>query len=336
MDRRLAALRRHAGHGAALAMTPYLLIKVRWVVGALLGLAPHDSDLTLTEWVVLNTVTIAMAATGIALALALARPWGARLPAPPLLALAWIGSGLLVPMIPYMLVSTVVDALSPATAGPPGEAAGGAGAVMPAWEGALIEVSFAGMGLGLAVALPLYLRQRWPHMFRGRLAPGVPDPSPAGAPGGAANGPRTSRPRRLVVLAVSAAVVVALLNIAWVAGDALGLTQPEAHNLDGRLLAGNTALWALTGAWGAWSLAGNRPPRCPVWLPVTLVWVTSGLLVAWNCWRLPVVALLAADPGSRPWLEQPGALAAQAGLSIVAGGAMVATLLRFHRYRRRP
>lgn len=73
---------------------------------------------------------------GIALALAPVRPWGARLPAIPVLALAWIGAGLLVPMLPYMLASTVTDALAGAggsNSGPAGEPAGG-GFAMPGWE----------------------------------------------------------------------------------------------------------------------------------------------------------------------------------------------------------
>jgi hypothetical protein len=61
-----------------------LLIKVSWVVGSLLGLLPAGTGFGKVEWVVLNSATIGMAGTGIAVALALVRPWGMRLPGAPL------------------------------------------------------------------------------------------------------------------------------------------------------------------------------------------------------------------------------------------------------------
>jgi hypothetical protein len=51
--------------------------------------------------VVLNSATIGMAGIGIAVALALVRPWGMRIPAAPLAFCAWIGTGFLVPVLPY-------------------------------------------------------------------------------------------------------------------------------------------------------------------------------------------------------------------------------------------
>ena len=142
-----------AGYGAALTMTPYLLIKVSWVVGALSGLWRRTDQLSVAGFVVLNVVTIGMAATGIALALALVRPWGQRIPAFVVLSCAWIGCGFLVPMIPYMLLDTLLTRAGTSAPEP---------SSMPAWEGPLIEVSFLGMALGLAIALPFYLRGRWP------------------------------------------------------------------------------------------------------------------------------------------------------------------------------
>jgi hypothetical protein len=62
---------RVAAYGAALALTPYLLIKVLWVVGSLLGLLPVGAGFCKVEWVVLNSATIGMAGIGIAVALAL-------------------------------------------------------------------------------------------------------------------------------------------------------------------------------------------------------------------------------------------------------------------------
>lgn len=144
---------RIAGYGAAVALTPYLLIKVSWVLGALFGVLPTGQDMGLTEWVVLNTVTVGMAAVAIGVALALVRPWGRRIPARLLVLGSWMGAGFLVPLLPYAVVGFAdID-----------------GGSMPDWEAWLIQAGFVGMGVGLAVALPAYFRRRWPHEMTGRI-----------------------------------------------------------------------------------------------------------------------------------------------------------------------
>ena len=142
-----------AAYGAALALTPYLVIKVSWVAGALAGVLPTGDGMRTSEWVALNLATIVMSGVGIVVALALVRPWGLRLPARLLVAGSWIGAGFLVPLLPYAVVGLVdIDAGS-----------------MPVWEAALIQAGFVGMGLGLAVALPAYFRRRWPDAMTGRI-----------------------------------------------------------------------------------------------------------------------------------------------------------------------
>jgi hypothetical protein len=265
---------------------------------------------------VLNTVTVIMAAAGIVLALALARPWGLRIPAAPLLAAAWIGYGLLVPMIPYLLLSSVLGGAAPAQAGE----AGGGGAALPAWEAALIQLSFAGMAVGLAVAFPLYLRERWPDAFRGRLGPA--DRSPRGVRGVA-----------LVALLASAAFGV--VGLYWLLGGGWGLRDRGVLDQNWRLLTGNSTLWAFAGAAGVWALARRRPARLPLWVPFAGTWVASGMLFAWNCWKLPLAIYLATapDPPVR-WPEHlPVALAVYL-LGVAAGVAMLVTTLRAYRRRR--
>ncbi|MFD7162948.1 hypothetical protein [Streptomyces violascens] len=91
-------------------MSPYLLIKVSWVVGSLLGLAPIGKGFNLAGWVFLSTVTIGMAAIGIALALALVRRWGMRIPGRLVAFCAWTGSGFLVLILTYAVLTTMLDA----------------------------------------------------------------------------------------------------------------------------------------------------------------------------------------------------------------------------------
>jgi hypothetical protein len=270
-------MRKAFAYGGAAAMTPYLLIKVSWVVAGLFGLAAGGLPV-----VALNLATIIMSATGIALALALARPWGLRLPGRAVLFFAWIGGGFLVPMIPYMLVSTL---LPTASAGTPGA---------PRWEYWLIELSFLGMGVCLAVALPLYLRERWPSAF--------------------APGPRPSWSRPAAVLAVLFGAVSAY----WALGGPAGLIRPEARDATWYLQLGNDALWALAIAAGAWFLGRGA-------VPLALTWIGSGFLFAWNAWKLVLGSFLADQAG---WPESFAPAAVRFALGVAAGALLLAVTYR--------
>jgi hypothetical protein len=280
-------MRRTFGYLAAAAMTPYLLIKVSWVAGGLLGLVSFGPALSPAGWVVLNLVTIVMAAAAIALGLALAQPWGMRIPALPLLAGAWLGTGFLVPMLPYL----VLNALLGENTGEP---------VLPAWEGVLITAGFAGVAVGLAVALPLYLRERWPQAFRGRVRAGMPATAVAGS---------------------VAAVAVGLLNLYWATGGRAGLEQAGARDRSWYLLVGNSGIWALVAAVGVWSLTRGLP----LWLPVSATWVASGFLFAWSAWKLPLTGYLAIRPGdSAVWPERLDVAAIQYAVAVAAGLLLLA------------
>ena len=311
---RRRALRRVAGYGGALAMTPYLLIKVSWVVGGLLGVLSFGPELGRTGWVVLNAVTIAMSAAGIAVALALAGNERRRAQEAALLILSWIGVGFLVPMLPYLVASTLLGGAGPSG----GQGGDDAAAAMPGWEAVLIQVSFAGLALGLAVALPLFLLERRSAFLTGRLAD--TEASSAAAP---------NRRLALSTLTVLAASVLSLLGLYWAAGGRAGLDHPGARDLNWHLLHANTACWALLGAVAAWMLGRARPASLPRWIPVAIAWAVSGFLVAWNCWKLPLIGYLAiaGTPAGQTWPENPGAAAAQCLLGVLAGSALLATLL---------
>jgi hypothetical protein len=290
-------------------MTPYLLIKVSWVVGAALGIVSPSSGMSLTAWLTLNIATVGMAAAGITLALALADVKGVHLPDVVVLAFAWIGSGFLVPMLPYIAVSSVL------AAGGIGHHATTASGPAPGWESFLIQLSFAGLGLGLAVALPLYLLERRSAPRTRWLAERVASPAGAG---------------RLAVVATSAAVVAGTLQCYWAAGGRLGLAHPGARDLDWYLITANSGLWALVGAVAVWLLAHRRTPTRRPWVLTAVMWTTSGFLVTWNCWRLPFVVYLAAVgfPEDHIWPEHLGVEAGVCLVSVVAGAAILLALLR--------
>ncbi len=290
------------GYGAALAMTPYLLIKITWVVGALAGLLPTGGAATLAEWVVLNGATIVMAGVGIVLALALVRPWGMRIPGAPLALAAWVGAGFLVSVLPFAVVSSLLGS------GDGGGAAGGHDdAAMPAWEAGLIQAGFVGMGLGLALALPAYLRRRWPDAFAGRLGD-APTPAPWWV--------------------VAAGAMPGLCWLYWAAGGTAGLAHPDQRDTNWHLLAVLGGLWALAAVAAGWALATGRPAGLPRWVPLALGWLGSGSLFAWSGWKLPLTLYVAlARPGDVLPPEHPAVAAALHTVAIAAGAALLRTLV---------
>ncbi|WP_329580775.1 hypothetical protein [Streptomyces sp. NBC_01361] len=294
---------RFAGYGAALAMSPYLLVKLSWVVGALLGLAPIGEGFDRAGWVLLNTVTIGMAGIGIALALALVRPWGMRIPGWLVALCAWTGAGFLVSILPFAVLSTVLDAGR-------GKAAdsGGNDRAMPGWEGALIQFSFIGMGLGLALAVPAYLHRRWPEAFARRVGDGAP-----AAPSWTA----------------AVAGIVGLIWAYWAAGGTLGVARPAERDTNWHLLTGVGALWALAGAAAIWTLAWKSVVRVPHRLLLALGWLGSGSLFAWSSWKLPLTLFVAvAHPADAALPENLAVAPVLHCAAIVAGVGMARTLVR--------
>ncbi|MGF1426775.1 hypothetical protein [Kitasatospora sp. LaBMicrA B282] len=362
MDRtdRLDRAGRLAAYGAALVMTPYALIKVTWVVGAIVGLLPIGDGFSLPGWVVLNTTTVGMAGIGIAMALALVRPWGMRLPGPLVAFVAWVGSGFLVAMLPY----AVLDALLGGSDGGPRQA--GHDPVMPGWEAGLIQLSFVGMGpgpllrilsdqraalgarlgvpadrprtgsyldgppvrpggmpgvarparsvreaLGLAIALPAYLRRRWPEAFAGRVGDGG-----------------TGRPRR-VSWALGAAAVVGLVWLSWAAGGAAGVAHPADRVTGWRLLNGVCGLWALTASAATWAISRGRPARLPRWVPLAFGWLGTGSLFAWSGWKLPLTLYVAlAHPAGAALPENLAVAAVLHTVAVPAAAVMLPALVR--------
>ncbi|MET7855322.1 hypothetical protein ABZT48_46020 [Streptomyces avermitilis] len=297
---------RVAAYGAALALTPYMLIKVSWVVGSLLGLLPVGTGFGKAEWVVLNSATIGMAGIGIAVALALVRPWGMRIPGAPLAFCAWVGTGFLVPVLPYAVLSSLLGSAD----GHP-KSGSDADPSMPGWEAALVQIGFVGMGLGLAIALPAYLRRRWPDAFAGRLGDGG-----------------QGSPRVPPWMAVVGAAV-GLIWLYWAVGGTAGVTHHGERDLAWHLLSGVFGLWAFVAAAATWAAVRGWPARVPRWGPMALGWLGSGSLFAWSGWKLPFTLYLAVAQPADAALPENLALAAVLHLAAVgAGTAMLRALVR--------
>ncbi|MFF4401545.1 hypothetical protein [Streptomyces sp. NPDC001480] len=299
-----------AAYGAALVMMPYTLIKVSWVVGAVAGLLPIGDGFGLAGWVVLNTVTIGMAGIGITMALALVRPWGMRLPGPLVAFAAWVGSGFLVAMLPYALLDSLLggsDDKQPRSSHD---------SSMPAWEAALIQISFVGMGLGLVIALPAYIRRRWPNSFAG--------------PG---NGLEPGR-SRTTLWAVCVGAAIGMVWLYWAIGGPTGVAHPADRNANWSVLNAVCGLWAVIASAATWSLTRSWPTRLPRWVPVTLGWLGTGSLFAWSGWKLPLTVYVAiADPADASLPENLTVAAFLHAAAVVAGAVMMLTLIRTQRHQ---
>ncbi|SDS48180.1 hypothetical protein [Actinopolymorpha singaporensis] len=312
---KLMVARKVAAYFAALTMLPYFLLKVFWVGDGLHGGGLHTGVWKTLDWVAVNAVTVAMSGSAIMLGLALGQRWGLRLPAWSLLLPAWVGMGFLCSMLPLIPVFAV---LPDAGADP-----GGPKLPMATWEVGMISVSFAGFGLGLAVAVPLYVRERWPALFARRYA----GQAGRSADTARAGGPDHARHLRLS-LARAATAVCALLAVAqayWAFGGTLGL---DPHALAGRdlrwhLLTGSSGCWALVAAWGARSLGRHRggPPSR---VALLLTWVASGALFAWSSWR---AAFVFAVPSAYSAPEYPAVQALGNHLGALAGLTILILLL---------
>ncbi|MFV0131444.1 hypothetical protein ACLGI4_27665 [Streptomyces sp. HMX112] len=285
---------RYAGHAAALALSPYLIIKVVLVIGTALGMVPVGEGFSRGGWLLFNAVTVGMAGVGVALALALVRPWGNRAPGPLVAFCAWTGSGFLVSILPYAVLSTLLGAVRGDAAGTSGDDA----PALPGWEGALIQVSFVGTGLGLALALPAHLRRRWPEVFTGRAGDGdgrVPWAAPVAA-------------------------VVGLVWLYWAVGGTWGIARPAERHIEGHLLTGLGACWALAGSAAVRALARARPTRLPRQSLLALGWLGSGSLFAWSGWKLPLTLFVALTHPSDATPPENLAVAAVLHLAAVVAG----------------
>ncbi len=151
---RLMKMRRIGGYSAAIAVTPYLLIKIAWTFGLFLPTEQMGDS----SWRVINAATVVLAAVGILLAMAFSRSWGERLPAWLVALPVWVGTGLLVPML------LLAPVLGPVAMNRDKEA--GAAAIW-SYEQILVMVSLVGIGIGLPLALAGYAKARWPEAMGG-------------------------------------------------------------------------------------------------------------------------------------------------------------------------
>ena len=260
------------------------------------------------KWRAINATTAVVALVGILLGMALSRPWGERLPAWAVIVPAWVGTGLLVPMV------VLAPVLGPAAV--VRDEAIGAPATW-AYEQIFVIVSLVGIGLGLPIALAGYAKARWLEALGGPIDCGE-------LPG---------HTRQLQVplarIVAVGSVLLGLTKVYWALGGPIGIDPARLDDRDlwWHLLTMSTGAWSLAGAWGILVLTSRRGFRrfLP---PMMASWISSGMLFSYN-----LFFAMRADSQASPEYPLARVLSTEAG--IVLGLLMVLTILLVLHDRRR-
>lgn len=251
-------MRRICGYGAAIAVMPYLLIKLAWTFGYFIPTEQMGD----VSWRAINAATAVLAAIGILLAMAFTRPWGERLPAWLIAFPVWVGTGLLVPML------VLAPVLGPAAMTRDQEA-GAADVWM--YEQFFVMVSLVGIGICLPLAFAGYAKTRWPEAFGDSI-------DYSGLPGNTWVLQHT-----LSRLVGAGCILLGTIKVFWAVGGTLGMDPARLDDRDvwWHLLTFSTGAWSISGAWGLLVLTSRRGPQRFLY-PMALTWISSGMLFSYN------------------------------------------------------
>ncbi|MGW0614597.1 hypothetical protein [Streptomyces sp. NPDC002788] len=266
---RLSRPRRILRAVAVVSCVPYLGLKAAWVAGSHVGIPEGSSllDDRLTM-AVINSLSVLLDSAVIVLALVLTRPWGRRMPAWLLAFPVWVATGLLAPIMAGFPAQLLVRAFS-------GKGAGSSGrdAFLHEWVFAVVYSGFILQGSALGGLFVLYAKDRWGHLWRGRVWE-----LPVGAVGPAH--------RALAVAAAVLALLPLTLHVLWACGVSAGLSAARAADRAGDfyVLEAVYAVFLIAAVAGALLLAFRRGRALPVSVPLGLAWVGSGAVACWGGW----------------------------------------------------
>ncbi|WP_435242799.1 hypothetical protein [Streptomyces cucumeris] len=298
---------------AIVSVLPYIALKTAWMAGSHLGI-PEGSELLddgrRTTMLVLNGVTLLMDAAVVVLALLFTRPWGRRVPALLLVLPVWTACGLLAPIMvgfPAQLAARAVG-----LGGGRADGTDGRGEFLAEWVYGVVYGGFIVQGLALGALFVPYARDRWGHLWRGRIAE-LPERGPA----------RTAQ-RLTAVLTAALLLLPAAVHLLWAGGSATGLSEARAGDRTGDFYVLETmfALFALVTAVCLLMVAFRAGGRVRLAVPLGLVWIGSGALACWGGW-LTVAGLTAGEEAEAPTalMEVTYAVQMIIGLLVLTAGA---------------
>ncbi|MEU9096314.1 hypothetical protein [Streptomyces sp. NPDC048361] len=308
--------RRALRAAAITACLPYLTLKALWIAGSHVGIP--DGSVLLEHrgrMAVGNGVSVLMDACVIVLALLLTRPWGLRVK-PWLLAVPmWLATGLLAPVMTGYPLQLLVRVLRGNGVRPPANGTGtGTATFLHEWVFAVVYTGFIVQGLALGALFALYARDRWGHLWRGRVGE-LTDDTGVGVP-------PVSRAVALAVAVLS--LLPAVTHTVWATGSAAGMTPSLAagRSADQYVVEAVFAAFTVPAAAGALMLAFGLGRSLPLRLPLALAWLGSGATACWGGWLWLSSGVFGAGPGDRPTLLMNLTYAVQmiTGLAVVALG----------------
>lgn len=271
------ALRRRLAWFAVLACSPYLLLKLLWVVGIDVGVV-HPDELDRAQWIAANALTFGMDAIAALIAYILTRPREVRVRAWLVALPLWVASGLLV-----VIMAAIPLSLMGAAVGDAGNPFAGDDFLRP-WVYAVVYGGFIVEGAVLSVAFGLYAHERWGALLRVRVR-ALPDPAGTG-----------DAQRFLGTVAALLLGFAGVLRMAWASGAHFGMTSRwiADRNATGRWVDGVQGGLALIGATGlillVYRLGGAR-----VRGPLAMAWFGTGSAFGWGGWMGLISAGAAPD-----------------------------------------
>lgn len=276
---------------AIVSCVPYVGLKAAWMAGSRVGI-PDGSPLLDggALLVVGNGVTVLMDACVVVLALLLTRPWGLRVPAWLLVVPMWVASGLLLPIMtayPLQMTVRLLGGGGGQTSG--GDGGGGGDPFLEPWVFGVVYGGFIAQGVALGTLFVLYAKERWGHLWQGRLR----------------DLPWTPASPVLRVTAVAAALVAlapGLAHLFWAAGWTAGLNEGlvAGRTSDFYVIEAVNALFVAVAVAGVLLLAFRRGGRLPLRVPLVLLWAGSAQVACWGGWLSLAALVGAGDIADRP------------------------------------
>ncbi|MEU8620834.1 hypothetical protein [Streptomyces sp. NPDC048623] len=299
---------------AMLGTLPYISLKIAWVAGSRIGI-PEGSVLLdhPTAMLVANGLSVLADAMVVLLALLLTRPWGLRVRAWLLAFPVWAAIGLLAPIMvayPAQLVVALVTGQDGGSSGPADEP------FLDAWVFPVVYGGFIVQGLNLGILFVLYARDRWGHVWRGRL----------GELPAAVGGPVV---RSCAVAGSVLALAPAALHVLWACGMAGGLSHDlaAAYDADKAVVDAARAVFLLVAAAATLALVLRRPAGPRVRTAMALAWVSSGAVGCWGAY-MSLVALMPGDPGKAPTALMVSTYAGEMIIGFLLAGCLAVVLRR--------
>ncbi|MFI1974183.1 hypothetical protein [Streptomyces wedmorensis] len=313
-DHRPGTLRRVLRVLAILACLPYITLKVAWVAGSEIGIPAGSALLEHRQMMAIaNSVSVVADVLVVVLALLLTQDWGRRFPAWLLSLPMWAATGLLTPIMTGYPVQLAVALVSGAE-----KAAAPSEPFLDEWVFAVVYGGFILQGLALGTLFALYARDRWGHIWRGRLGELSARTSGSGA-------------RALAVGGAVVALLPASLHLLWAAGSTTGLSARRIAERD-------SDFYVLEAQWIAFIVVAvastlflvlRRPARLRVRTTLALAWTTSGTVGCWGAY-LSLVALL---PDPDPTKRVPELVQLSYAGEMITGFLLAACVALFLRRR---